>query len=321
MTKKELEELIPVFLSQYESQRPTTKKERERTVRNFVSFLPEGEAEITLQTYEEWLNSQQIRKRTENVRIAKLCQFIRFCRFYGLVAPIPVNKIVQDDYVPHLYSEEEMNAIIETADNIASCSIAASNKEFCMPLLIRLLAFSGMRLGECLSIRIDQIDTEDLVIRLTETKNSRERIVPLHESFRRILIPYTKKLAKLYPDGKFLFPQDDGMRPITKNQTEYEFSKILRKTGIRGKTDKFERGACLHCFRHTFAVRSFREAVKRGVSVETSVPYLSFYLGHVRFTETEKYLKFSSDIMPENTERFAEFIGDLFGEGQENEGQ
>lgn len=319
MTKSNLEKLIPVFLAQYELQGKTTKKERERAVRSFVSFLPDGEVKISLETYEKWLSCRQIRRGTKNVRLAKLRQFIRFCRLYGLVAPSPVNIICHDDFVPYLYSEEETEAIIETADNIMSCSRTASNKEFCMPLLIRLLSCTGMRLAECLSIRIGQIDMVGLVIRLTQTKNRRERIVPLHESFRSILASYLKKLRKIYPNGDYLFPQDDGTKPITTNQAEYEFSKILRQTRIKKKTERFQRGACLHSFRHTFTVQSFREAAKRGIGVEASVPYLSFYLGHARFTETEKYLKFPSDIMPENTERFSGYIEELFGEETEND--
>ena len=56
---------------------------------------------------------------------------------------------------------------------------------------------------------------------------------------------------------------------------------IRKKAGIDSHCQiKNGRGACLHCFRHTFAVRSFDKNERNGIKASESVPFLSTYLGH-----------------------------------------
>ena len=95
---------------------------------------------------------------------------------------------------------------------------------------------------------------------------------------------------------------------------------IRKKAGINdSRVNKNDRGACLHCFRHTFAVRSFNINERRGVSSRESVPFLSTYLGHDSLYETEKYLKYSGDYFEDTLTKFESFVGDLFPEVNFNE--
>lgn len=50
--------------------------------------------------------------------------------------------------------------------------------------------------------------------------------------------------------------------------------------------------------------------------MDDSIPFLSIYMGHCDLTETEKYLKFSSDMFPENTELFEAYTEGIFPEVQ-----
>ena len=77
---------------------------------------------------------------------------------------------------------------------------------------------------------------------------------------------------------------------------------------------KHERGPCLHCMRHVFAFKSFKQTERLGMSLTDSVPFLSICLGHDSLNETEKYLKFSSEMYPETTELFGSFMKDLLPE-------
>ena len=45
--------------------------------------------------------------------------------------------------------------------------------------LVRVALHTGMRLGEIVSLRVDQIDLDGRVLRLTQTKNGTSRTVPL----------------------------------------------------------------------------------------------------------------------------------------------
>lgn len=90
---------------------------------------------------------------------------------------------------------------------------------------------------------------------------------------------------------------------------------IRKKAGINNSWQiKNGRGACLHCFRHTFAVRSFDKNERNGIKASESVPFLSTYLGHDSLYETEKYLKFSGNYFEDTLTKFNDYSGELFPE-------
>jgi len=63
-----------------------------------------------------------------------------------------------------------------------------------------------------------------------------------------------------------------------------------------------------------FVFKSFAQAQKNGKSINDSVPFLSIYLGHDSLKETEKYLKFSSELFPNALELFEDYAGTVFPE-------
>lgn len=70
----------------------------------------------------------------------------------------------------------------------------------------------------------------------------------------------------------------------------------------------------MHCIRHVFVFNSFAKAEKDGRRIDDSVPYLSIYLGHDSLNETEKYLKFSSEMFPEAMDLFDGYTALIFPE-------
>ena len=51
-----------------------------------------------------------------------------------------------------------------------------------------------------------------------------------------------------------------------------------------------------------------------GISTDNSVPYLSIYLGHNSLKETERYMKFTTDMFMDEFQKFAAFSGGVFPE-------
>lgn len=116
-----------------------------------------------------------------------------------------------------------------------------------------------------------------------------------------------------HPDA-FVFPSSRSERHLTVSSANYYFHKILRNTGICDRPHPYSRGKCIHCFRHVFAVKSFAQSEKSGRLLNNSVPYLSVYLGHYDMNGTEKYLKFSSDMLPDIAQNFESYTKDIFPE-------
>jgi integrase len=113
----------------------------------------------------------------------------------------------------------------------------------------------------------------------------------------------------------WLFPVSEKNEPMSPKDAQHCFEKILQLAHISlPRRKKHERGPCLHCMRHVFVFKSFSVAEKAGRAIDDSIPYLSIYLGHDSLQETEKYMKFSSELFPHEMELFAEYSSDIFPE-------
>ena len=60
--------------------------------------------------------------------------------------------------------------------------------------------------------------------------------------------------------------------------------------------------------------KSFSNLEKNGQKIDDMIPYLSIYLGHESLRETEKYLKFSSELFPDEMKLFEKYTTQVFPE-------
>ena len=113
----------------------------------------------------------------------------------------------------------------------------------------------------------------------------------------------------------YLFPSADHTQPMSIRSARNKFDLILKSTSIALKWGNWhERGPCMHCFRHLFVFRPFSKAEYEGRSISDSMPFLLIYLGHDSLIETDKYLKFSSEIYPQALNLFEEYAREVFPE-------
>jgi len=248
-------------------------------------------------------------KRTVSDKVACLRKFLEYLRYSGFKVFMPKCPKYSNDYVPYLFSDTEMDIIFRTAD------AAEFNRRYTQatfPMLLRLLYGCGLRIGEALNLRVGDVNFERGTLLLRQPKNKKQRIVPMHESLTRILLQYCAAMGLVGNPGVFLFPGAKLEQHISGATVLLRFHNILKSTKIYVPPAPHERGQCLHCLRHLFAVKSFAQAERGGRSTNDSVPYLSVYLGHFDMDGTEKYLKFSSDIFPEHTELFETYSAGVF---------
>lgn len=312
--KELLLECYDLYFEKYANQSQKTVANKKHVIDGFLSSLPQDVSYISYDNILQWQGRINVAPNTLNGKLVILRQFLMFSQTQGLQTDIPTMKKYIDDYVPYLFSQEELQRLMEVADNNISHSPIASTKTFCFPMALRLLAYCGTRLNETLTLRWEDYDEETKVLILRNTKRKKERYVPLHSTVNELLRKYKRRFRWQYGDCNYLFPDDSLTRHITKQQFEYEFGKASRNAGIFVEREYFQRGVCAHCLRHTFAVNSFRKSIEDGTDIIDAVPLLSTYLGHERLQETEKYLKFSFDLFPDAEEAFDEYSSVIFGE-------
>ena len=263
-----------------------------------------------------WLHS------LENITMQTKTQYINsvrmFLKFYSITANVhvymPPNYHVDDPYVPYYFTDDDICDIYQKIDNYSG-----NKPEKCkyfkleFPTIIRLLDSCGLRIEETCEIELTDVDLRNGIIKLRNTKGSRERQVPLSESMLDVLVRYCDAMNFTdSPTGKFLFPRDAPDVHILAADVRDQFRDILKEIGIYDKNRiSSTRGPCLHCFRHRFVLKAIKYLLSIGISIDDVNPYLSVFLGHNSLHETEKYMKFASDLFPEEMEKFYETSEDI----------
>jgi integrase len=157
--------------------------------------------------------------------------------------------------------------------------------------LIGLIAATGLRIAEALTLHIDDVTADGLVIR--ETKFQKSRLLPLHETVRRELDKYMTARRGGLGDS-VLFVSGAG-RPLPYNSVRYVFLTLLDRTGLRGTNAG--RDPRIHDLRHTFAVRSLEQCGHDRMAIARHIVALSTYLGHAHVTDTYWYLQATPVLM------------------------
>ena len=290
---------------------------------NFNNFLVgKGHLEKSIpeKLVNEWIFAIRLThaQKTTNDWISHLRGFLRFLRYEGCEVYIPNCPRTPDLYVPYIFSDSELERIFNAADNLHTRYRPGHKQnphiQFEIPMLLRLLYGCGLRLGEALSLRMGNINLRHGTLHLRETKNEKHRIVPMEHSLAEMLQKYCRAMNLTEKPDAPLFPGRSSEIPMSPDTVRRYFHRILIETDIYIQPKLHTRGQCLHCFRHLFAIKSFAQAEHFGRSPDESVPYLSVYLGHRDLDETEKYLKFSSDMFPEHTTLFEGYAAEVFAE-------
>ena len=260
--------------------------------------------------------SDGISINTTSQHIHYIRQFLLFLKDSGYSCFIPKTIMTRDTYVPYLYTDQDIENIFIAADSFtAPHAIKNVYIEKEMPLLLRLLFCCGLRVGETINIKVGDVDFNRHLIILRVTKKYKQRLVPFNEKLSEIIYLYCAAMSILNNSEAYLFPSSDKYTHVSANSVGNYYRVIRKKAGIINKQGtKNERGACLHCFRHTFAVRSFDINERKGISFCESVPFLSTYLGHDCLYETEKYLKYSGDYFKDTLAKFESFSDGLLPE-------
>ncbi len=191
---------------------------------------------------------------------------------------------------PHVYSHGEIEALMAAARCIHSPFKAAT-----FETLIGLLAATGMRVGEAINLDNANVDLDNAVLIVVNTKFGKSRAVPLHPSTVTALDTYARQRQVRCPSPHVdsFFVSTVGTRLIH-THINVVFRKLVADTGI-GRSG--ERRPRPHDLRHTFAVRVLLGWYRDGEDVQARLPSLSTYLGHTKPTSTYWYLSAVPELM------------------------
>ena len=288
------------------------------TFRNLDEYMTKSkvmEKALTDEFLQKWLNTLSVADTTKNYYISNIRVFSRYLSALGIPAFEPDFYRASSSYLSYTFSDEEFAAIIDVADNFKA-SYTKTETAHVFPILLRVLYGCGLRVGEALALRWENIDLDIGIITILEAKNNKQRFVPINDSLTALLSQYR---SRRFPDGDksdFLFANfENAGKPYLTGCFWYWFGKVIEKANISNKRkEPFERRICPHTLRHYFTFKSFQKAVAEGRVLEECAPYLSAYLGHESFYGTEKYLSTDYTVYTDSQEKTAKAIQFVFPE-------
>jgi site-specific recombinase XerD len=141
--------------------------------------------------------------------------------------------------------------------------------------LVCLYLDTGMRLSEGLGLAKEDVDFDNLIIRV-KGKGGKHRLVPMSVELRRVIFRWYQKRAAINTYAHVAFCAKSGAQLSTRNFLR-DFKELCGKLGITGVR------CSPHTLRHTFAVSYLRAG--------GNLFYLSRILGHTNIKTTQRYLQ------------------------------
>ncbi len=236
--------------------------------------------------------------RTQAARASVTRQFARFIADRGLPAyvPPPVRiEIARFDFTPHIFTREEIHALLACADRLPATP-RSPRRHLVMPELLRVLYGCGLRISEALKLVVTDVDLGQGVLLLREAKFRKDRLVPVSAGLTERLRCYAAAVDRARDLSQAFFPNRYGGH-YTKWAVYGFFRRLLREAGIshggRG------RGPRLHDLRHTFAVHRLEAWYRQGANLAAKLPVLSAYMGHQSLAGTQRYLRLTPALFPD----------------------
>ncbi len=210
----------------------------------------------------------------------------------------PLWKVKKGNYVPYVFSKDEICRLLEAAIKYRTSASSASTSvlPYCMPCIFTMLYCTGMRISEVLALRVSDVDLENRIIRINCAKNNNRRIVTISCSLMKSIRKYMaysthfpEKQTYFFHSGSQLH---DGQVSI---KTAYTyFRRYLAMAGIPHKGRGY--GPRLHDIRVTFAVHSLEKLSHLQQDTNALLPVLSSYMGHKSICCTQQYLWLTKEL-------------------------
>jgi integrase/recombinase XerD len=215
---------------------------------------------------------------------------------------------------PRLVSATEMAQLLATASVLAP-SHRNPLRAQSIRLALVLLFCCGLRRGELLRLRIRHFDPREKVLHVEAAKFHKTRLVPLPDSVADEVQRYLAlRHGPLQPDAPLLSSGQCVAREATYSphglSENWQF--LCLTTGVLNERGRPPR---LHDLRHSFAVAALDRWYRQGVNVQSKLPHLATYLGHVSIVSTHYYLQLSPELGQSASQLFQRYAYQLFTSG------
>jgi integrase/recombinase XerD len=175
--------------------------------------------------------------------------------------------IKEPERLPPVLSPEQVKRVLTMATSLKARA------------MLTLAYGCGLRAGEVVRLRAGDIDSEQMIIRIVQSKGRKDRYVMLPPELLKLLRQWWKARPSAYnngvaPEHRLLFPGRGQHQPLTTRQFSRLFKEAAKAAGLRKTVP-------LHSLRHSFATH----LLEGGKSLRV----IQAVLGHSKPETTARY--------------------------------
>jgi integrase len=211
---------------------------------------------------------------------------------------------------PHIYSDAEVSALLDAAGRLPPDD---GLRPRTYVTFFGLLACTGLRVSEAVKLARSDVDWQQGMLTVRQTKFRKSRLVPLHPSTTQALRDYTDLRERFHPasSAEAFFLTGRGT-PLALATVGVVFWQLRKQLGWQSRPG--EGWPRIHDFRHTFACRRLLRWYQEGADIEYALPALATYLGHARVAHTYWYLTGIPELLGLAATRFERFAAPASGD-------
>lgn len=245
----------------------STIKTYTEALRVFLKFHENKSAtEITnldvIKFNNEYILKNKLSESYQNQTINALKLFLKIIHNQKIVIEL-IERPRREKRLPNVLSKEEVKLILNSLVNIKHQT------------MLSLIYSCGLRSGELLSIKPNQIDSKRNILLVHQSKGKKDRIVPLSNKTIEML----RRYYLMYRPTTYLFEgQNKGEK-----YDERSLQKVIKKAVFLAKINK---PVTLHWLRHSYATHLLEAG--------TDLRYIQEILGHSSSRTTEIYTHVST---------------------------
>jgi integrase/recombinase XerD len=204
---------------------------------------------------------------------------------------------------PHLFTQEEILRLLRATEGLRSHPSSPLCREV-FRLAVVLLYTAGLRRGELVRLVLSDYDPAERTLHIRATKFHKSRLVPLSADAAREMEDYLAVRRKLphAADAPLLCSHSRGLRPYTGAGLAQRLRQLFQCAGLGTASGELPH---VHDLRHTFAHQALLRWYRAGVDVQSKLPALATYMGHVSILSTQHYLALLEPFALEASARFA----------------
>lgn len=275
---------ITKFLDYLKNERKYSKHTLDAYKRDVTSFynfyLQEGVEivdEMLISSYLTNLYLKDLKKTTVSRKLSSLKSFYNFLNKKGIEKNESINLVAspkKEKNLPSIISDEQIVKLLEYQ---GEGNFALRDKA-----IIELLYATGIRVGELVNIKLNDLNLENRFL-IVKGKGNKQRVIPFHSKTGEAITEYMKneRQIKVKDDCKHLFINKNGTK-LTTRGVELIIEKISRK--LFGNSDIHP-----HSFRHTFATTMLNNGADLRVVQE--------FLGHASLSTTQLYTYVANELL------------------------